>query len=188
MVLCPRCGGSALLAVDLDPADDTGRPSSAVLCASCDLRHPTGGPVVLWFVVNDQIGTAEQMDELTGLLLPWVEDVSPPSVDSAALQATVDAWAAAAAAPAVAGAGLMCDFCEAAVPRWAYRADETAGAIPAGDWFACDTCRPYVDAREWAGLAGAVGDDRTESWVAFEGAAPCAARPWPPRSPIRRWP
>ncbi|WP_035858805.1 DUF6300 family protein [Cryptosporangium arvum] len=182
MVSCPRCGGPALLAVEVAPA------SSAVLCAACDLDHPSGGAVVLWFAVHGRINTPAQMDELAGLLRPWVEDVSPPSVDSTALQATVDAWAAKTAAPAATGAGLMCDFCEAAVPRWAYRADETAASVPAGDWFACDGCRPYVDARAWTGLADMVGDDRTESWVAFEGAAPRAARPWPPRPQIYRWP
>ena len=183
MVLCPRCGGPGLLAVEVGPA------TSAVLCARCDLDHPTGGPVVLWFTVNGRINTAAQVEELAALLLPWVETVSPASLDSAALAATLEAWATSVAAPATAGAGLMCDFCEAAVPRWAYRAEETAASVPAGDWFACDECRPYVDAREWGGLADVVGDDRTESWVAFQDAAPCAARPWPPPRPTTyRWP
>ncbi|MFG1927921.1 DUF6300 family protein [Cryptosporangium sp. NPDC048952] len=196
MVHCPRCSGSALLAVEV------GAAGSAVLCAACDLDHPTGGAVVLWFTVNGRINTPAQMEELAGLLLPWVEDVSPPSVDSTALQATVAAWTAtltdigptgqvdteAGTPPAATGAGMMCDFCEAAVPRWAYRADETAASVPAGDWFACDECRPYVDARAWNGLADVVGDDRTEAWLAFEGAAPRAARPWPPRPQIYRWP
>jgi len=187
VVHCPRCGGPGLLAVEVGPAETAGPPISAVLCAQCDLDHPTGGPVVLWFAVNGRINTAAQVEELAALLLPWVETVSPASVDSTALAATIDAWAASAAAPAAAGAGLMCDFCETAVPRWAYRADQAA-SVPAGDWFACDECRPYVDARAWDGLAGVVGGDRTESWVAFEGAAPREARPWPPRARIYRWP
>ncbi|GAA3394448.1 DUF6300 family protein [Cryptosporangium minutisporangium] len=181
MVYCPRCGGPALLAVEV------GSSESAVLCAQCDLDHPTGGPVVLWFAVNGRINTPAQVEELAALLLPWVETVSPPSVDGTALQATVDAWAASVAAPTATGAGLMCDFCEAAVPRWAYRAGP-AVSVPAGDWFACDDCRPYVDAREWAALAGMVGGDRTEAWVAFADAEPRAARPWPPRARIYRWP
>ncbi|TQS42399.1 DUF6300 family protein [Cryptosporangium phraense] len=168
MTGCTRCGGPGLLAVE-----------SAVLCAGCDLDHPTGGPIVLWFAVNGQIDTTAQLDEVAALVRRWVDGLE--------LEASVDAWMAQLAAPAAAGAGLICDFCETAVPRWAYRAGPAA-SVPAGDWYACDDCRPYVDAREWAGLADVVGDERTESWVAFAEAEPCAARPWPPRARIYRWP
>jgi hypothetical protein len=183
---CPRCAGPPLLAVALCP-NEASPASNAVLCAACDLDHPTGGPVILWFAVHGRIDTPADVETVAALLLPWAETVSPPSVDSAALHATVAAWAASASAPAAAGAGLICDFCEAAVPRWAYRAGP-AVSVPAGDWFACDDCRPYVDAREWAALAGVVGGERAETWAEFECAAPRAARPWPPRAKIYRWP
>ncbi|MFI5959233.1 DUF6300 family protein [Cryptosporangium sp. NPDC051539] len=173
MTTCPRCGGPGLLAVE-----------DAVLCAACDLSHPTGGPVVLWFAVNGRIDTAAQVEELAALVRPWVDSVL---VDSAELEAAVDAWVASASAPVTAGAGLICDFCETAVPRWAYRAGPAA-AVPAGDWYACDDCRPFVDARQWASLAGVVGDDRTSCWEAFAEADPRAARPWPPRATSYRWP
>jgi hypothetical protein len=244
---CPRCSGPALLSVQVSPGFD------AVLCDACDLYHPTAGPVVMWFAVHGRLETPWDVEELASLVLPWIETVSPPEVDSTVLQATVAAWVASAyadpsttvgggagavdtaeeapsprggavdfpnadvvgdfpnadvvgggvpgvpaggrvpaggpadAGVAAAGGGLICDFCEAAVPRWAYRAAE-ADAVPAGDWYACDGCRPYVDSREWSALAGAVGDDRSETWAAFAGAQQHNARPWPPQSRVYRWP
>lgn len=244
-IVCSRCAGPALLSVRVSPGFD------AALCDACDLAHPTAGPVVMWFAVHGRIETAWDVEELTSLVLPWIETVSPPEVDSTVLQATVAAWVASAyadpsttvgggagaadtaeeapspggaggsglpgsgvpgggvpgggvpnagrpegEAPAVgladagvatASGGLICDFCEAAVPRWAYRAAE-ADDVPAGDWYACDGCRPYVDSREWSALAGAVGDDRSHAWEAFAGAQLRDARPWPPSSRVYRWP
>jgi hypothetical protein len=160
----------------------------------------------MWFAVHGQLETAYDVDELASLVIPWIETVSPPGLDSAVLQATVAAWVDqhyAVPSTAVGGgvrprtavdeaglpfgsAGLMCDFCEAAVPRWAYRA-AAAESVPAGDWYACDDCRPYVDNREWSALACAVGD-RMDAWEAFAGAQQRSARPWPPHSRVYRWP
>jgi hypothetical protein len=185
---CPRCGGPALLSVQVSAGFE------AVLCDACDIDHPTAGAVVMWFAVHGQLETPLDVEELASLVLPWIETVSPPSAGTISVEAVVAAWAesiyaapGAAAGGASPGAGLMCDFCEAAVPRWAYRA-AAAESVPAGDWYACDACRPYVDNREWSALAGAVGDDRSESWEAFAGAQQRAARPWPPQTRMYRWP
>jgi hypothetical protein len=186
---CPRCAGPALLSVQVSPGFD------AVLCDACDIDHPTAGPVVMWFAVHGQLETPLDVEELASLVIPWIETISPPSADTVTVEAVVAAWAesiyavpgpTAPSGPS-GGAGLMCDFCEAAVPRWAYRA-AAADEIPPGDWYACDGCRPYVDNREWSALAGAVGDDRSPSWEAFAGAQQRAARPWPPPSRVYRWP
>jgi hypothetical protein len=111
---CPRCAGPALLSVQVSPG------SNAVLCSACDLDDPTGGPVVLWFAVNGSLKTPGDVEELESLLRPWINSYDVRSC------------------AAVAGSGgLICDFCEDAVPRWAYEAG----------WFACDSCRPRADAQ-----------------------------------------
>lgn len=94
---CPRCGRQGLLTADVphgwDNADGTHTHGAipVVLCAACDHDSPTGGPLIVYLLVHEQI-TAETLHECAALIKRWADSISLPPPNPEALEAEIAAW------------------------------------------------------------------------------------------------
>lgn len=94
---CPRCGAEGLLAARVPHTLD--RPDGrsvhgttvVVLCPSCDVGHPAGGPLITFFHVHGSVddNTVTQAAEL---IAAWVASISTPAPDVDQIDAETEAW------------------------------------------------------------------------------------------------
>jgi hypothetical protein len=94
---CPRCGQQGLLTADVphgwDNPDGTTTHGTipVVLCAACDHRSPTAGPLIVYLLVHEHI-TAETLHECATLIQRWADNITIPPVNAQTLEAEITAW------------------------------------------------------------------------------------------------
>lgn len=87
---CAR-GRQPLLHAAMPDPDAAGGRSTRVLCSACDAGSPTGGELLAWFADHPVVDEAD-VGELSALLSRWLEDITPPDLDAAELDAARAAW------------------------------------------------------------------------------------------------
>ncbi|SDU17641.1 DUF6300 family protein [Jiangella alkaliphila] len=96
---CPRCGGEGLLRAKIPRGSanaDGGRVRlylPVVLCARCDLKHPTAGALITFLHVHGSV-TNTTADVFADLVCAWIASLDLAPVSDARLDADIAAWRA----------------------------------------------------------------------------------------------
>ena len=62
-----------------------------VLCQVCDVDDPAGGPIIVFFLVHEQV-THETAEQFLGLAHTWIAQLDVPAFDAEAFEADLAAW------------------------------------------------------------------------------------------------